>query len=252
MEEKDTTETTTEGQEPEDTAVEETGTEAVEAEETGSDKPDLIGGVDFADLPPATQTEIKKLRAEAKAARTEAKRQAADEARQAAEAEAAKALEAERAEHAEWRKRVAKELGLIEDEKTDLTPEQVIEKITRERDTERQAREEREQQFRALSLEVAVQDAANMHGAIPDKLLDSRRFMKAVADLDPSQEGYRVAVADAVKTAIEADESLKAAEPKPKPPAVSGGTTVAGTGKAKSIEDMSIDEMVAAGFTGRR
>lgn len=238
------TETTTEGQEPEEQAVEDTGTEAVEAEETGSDKPDSIGGVAFEDLPPETQKEIKKLRAEAKAARTEAKRQAAEEARQAAEAEAKAAIDKERAEHAEWRKRVAKELGLIEDEKTELTPDQVIEQITKERDEEKKAREQRELQFRALSLEVAIQDAANMHGALPDKLLDSRRFMRTVESLDPSEDGYRVAVAEAVQAAVEADGSLKAAEPKPKPPAVSGGTTVAGK-QAKRLEDMSVEELGA-------
>ena len=221
MEEKDTTETTTEGQEPEEQAVEDTGTEAVEAEETGSDKPDSIGGVAFEDLPPETQKEIKKLRAEAKAA-----------------------IDKERAEHAEWRKRVAKELGLIEDEKTELTPDQVIEQITKERDEEKKAREQRELQFRALSLEVAIQDAANMHGALPDKLLDSRRFMRTVESLDPSEDGYRVAVAEAVQAAVEADGSLKAAEPKPKPPAVSGGTTVAGK-QTKRLEDMSVEELGA-------
>jgi hypothetical protein len=80
-----------------------------------------------------------------------------------------------------------------------------------------------------------------MHDAKPDKLLDSRAFMKTARGLDPDADGYRVAVAEAVAKAVEADPDLKATH-KPTPPAVSGGATVAGT-RTKSPDDMTIDEL---------
>lgn len=243
-----TTEPTTdpEGQEPPET----TGDEPETTPPADPGTPDQVGGMSFEDLPEATQKEIKRLRAEAANSRTNARKQAADEARAAALAEAATEREtAVAAARAEETARIAKALGLTPAEEAELTPEQVIERVTKERDEKAAQAEAHATAYAALALEVAVQDAANMHDAKADKLLDSRTFMKAVSALDPTADGYRVAVAEAVGKAVEADADLKAT-PKITPPAVSGGTTVAGT-RTKRPEDMTIDELREAKFHKR-
>lgn len=237
---------TTEGQEPEDTTTTEDDNQGTTSDD-GDDKPS--GGLD--DLPESWQKEIKRLRAEAGKNRTQAQEKAAREAREAALAEAEKArTEAVEATKAEIADAVAKALGLKKDDAAELTPEQVIEKITKERDEAKAASEERDKRFRELSLEVAVQDAANMHDARSDRLLDSRTFMREVRKLDPDSEGFRAAVAEAVEKAVEADADLKATK-KPTPAPVSGGTTVAGS-KTRRLEDMTIEELIEAGYTKRR
>ena len=236
---------TTEGQEPEDTTTTEDDNQGTES---STEADTTTGGID--DLPDWAQKELKRLRAEAGKDRTAAKEKAATEARKAAEAEAAKVLEQERAANAERLKRIARELGLAEDEKSELTPEQMVEKITAERDAEKTAREEEAKAYAELAREVAIQDAANMHDARADRLLDSRTFMRQIRDLDPKAEGFRAAVAEAVEKAVEADGDLKVTR-KPTPPAVSGGTTVAGS-KTRSVDDMTIEELIEAGYTKRR
>lgn len=215
------------------------------------------GAEDVKSLPPWAQTLVEKLRGEAGKDRTEAKRKAADEAAAKATAKAeaeaaareAKAVEATKADVV---KAVLKALGQEPDEGQKLTPEQVVEQITRERDEAKSKGTERDAKYRELLLEVAVQDGAAMHDARADRLLDSRAFMKAVGALDPDSEGYRPAIAEAIKAAVEADGDLKATKPTPKvePPAASGGTTVAGT-TPTNPEDMSPDQFIAAGIHRR-
>lgn len=236
-EENETTEETTEGQEPQEVTEETKSTETEGGEETTDLTED-----DFDSLPEKTRKEIRRLRSEVAKARTSAKQQAAEEARAAAEAEAKTKLDAVQAERDAQLKEIAKLLGLSKDETSELTPEQVIEQITAERDAAREREQERDKRFRELALEVAVQDAANMHGAVAERLLDSRKFMKTVTGLDPDSEGFRVAVADAVKEFADTDETVRATKKKVESTPVSGGTTVAGT-KPKRFEDMSVDEM---------
>lgn len=235
---------TTEGQEPDDTT-------ATDTTEDTTDTGDAVDqDDDTADVETLRAT-IARLRKENAKARTGAKEAAAKKARDEALAEAQANLDkALAAKDGEWKTKVAKALGLVEDE-PELTPEQVAEKITAERDEAKQQAEARAAEYTELLREVAVQDAANAHDADPGRLLDSRRFMAEIAKLDPSDRGaFRAAVMDAVKTAVEDDTSLKATQ-RPTPPAASGGTTVAGT-KPRDIDDMSIEDMVAAGFTKRR
>ena len=208
-------------------------------------------------LPDWAQAEIKRLRAEAGKDRTEAKAKAAEDAaakaKAAAEAEAAereaKAVEATKADVV---KAVLKALGQEPEGDKTPTPEQVIEQITRERDEAKTKGSERDAKYRELLLEVAVQDAAAMHEARADRLLDSRAFMKAVGALDPDTDGYRVAVAEAVKAAVEADSDLKSVKPAPEapkvePPAASGGTTVAGTAPT-DLNNMSVEQFIESGI----
>ena len=55
---------------------------------------------------------------------------------------------------------------------------------------------------------------------------------------------------DAVEKAAEETPSLKT-QRKATPPPASSGTTVAGS-KTRSVDDMSVEELIAAGFTKRR
>lgn len=110
---------------------------------------------------------------------------------------------------------IAQALGL---KKADEDPQKVAEKLTAEltstRDELRQAR-----------VELAVYKAASRHGGDPDALLDSRSFLRAVAQLNPDDDGFADAIADAIKDAIKANPKL-AAQPAPEkaaPPPRSGG-----------------------------
>lgn len=214
-----------------DGPVDEDGTEDTAPGQEGDS-----GADDVSSLPPWAQKMIKGLRREAAKTRTKAKQEAAEEARKLAEEQSAKAVEKARADAMDA---VAKAFGLKEEEK-ELTPEEVVEKITTERDTERQAREERDQKYRELLVEVAVQDAAAMHDADPGRLLDSRSFMREIAELDVDDPAYRVAVAEAVKKAADGNTSYRVK--KVTPPTVSGGTASTGA-RVKPVEDMTIEEL---------
>lgn len=233
-------------------------TQEVEGTESAATEADSRSDVDegIESLPESWQTKIRQYRREAQTkyvkAETEKRAvEAAEEARRATAAEAEQRLtEQLAAKDKEWRDRAAKALGLVEDE-PELTPEQVAERITAERDQARKDAEARGSELLELLREVAVQDAAAMHDANPGRLTDSRAFMAKVAQIDATDKAaFRVAVADLVKAEVEADPDLKATR-KPTPPAASGGTTVAGTAP-KGIDDMSVEELIRAGYTKRR
>lgn len=234
-----------EGQDPE-------GQEPETTEGDGANTTDGDGGSGPQDGTDETETDVDKLQAEIKRLRREnaktrtgAKEQAAKEARDAALAEAEQArMKAVEDAKAEIAKAVQKALGITSDEAEELTPDQVIEKITKERDEEKAAREQERSERLDLLREVAVQDAAAMHDARPDRLLDSRSFMRTIRGLDTDGAGFRAAVAEAVKAAVEADSDLKATR-RPAPPPVSGGTTVAGS-PTKDLTSMSVEELMEA------
>ncbi|MFF4989634.1 hypothetical protein ACFY19_20745 [Streptosporangium saharense] len=79
--------------------------------------------------------------------------------------------------------------------------------------------------LRSARVELAVYKAAGAHGGDADALLDSRAFVKALGDLDPSDDGFGDAVAEAIKAAVKANPKLAAVavEPEKKPPTRSGG-----------------------------
>lgn len=225
--------------------------ESTVTDDSGSDTDGTtISEDDFESLPEKTKKEIRKLRADVAKARTTAKQQAAEEARVAAEAAAQARIDELQQERDGQLKQIAKLLGLAKDEAAELTPEQVIEQITAERDAERLAREGRESAYLNLLREVAVQDAAEAHGVDSKKLINSRSFWSQVEGLDASDEkAFRLAVMEAVAEESSTDASLKLK--KTAISSVSGGTTVAGK-QPKDLSDMSVDEMIKAGFTSRR
>jgi hypothetical protein len=233
--EQDTDDVTQQGQQDDDVQDQQddddagTGDDQGNGTGTGDDEPQDVGS-----LPSWAQKLLKKTREEAARARTSTKQKLAEQA----EADRLKAIEETKASVTDA---VVKALGLKNDEEQELTPEQVIEKISAERDAEKQAREERDLKYRDLLVEVAVQDAATQLGADPSRLVDSRNFMRTLKELNVDDPSYRVAVAKAVQAAVE-ENPLFRIEQKPRPPAVSGGTAPAGV-KGKAPEDMTIDEL---------
>lgn len=233
-----------EGQEP--TTSDDVTSTTGDGDDTGTqDDPDEVD-VD------KLQAEIKRLRKENAKARTGAKEQAAKEAREEALAEAEQArIKAVEDAKAEALKAFQKAMGMEPEEAAELTPEQVIEQITKERDEEKAAREQERAERLELLREAAVQDAANAHDADPSKLLDSRAFMKEIEQIDASdRNAFRAAVMEAVEKAVGANSVFKN-KTKPTPPTASGGTTVAGS-KTREIDDADVEELIAAGFTKRR
>lgn len=128
-------------------------------------------------LPDPVQKLIRDARGEAAKDRTNAKQQAADQAK------------------ADLAQTIGKALGLVQDDEQ-VDPDKLTGDLQNERDG-----------HRATRVELAVYKASGASGANPDRLLDSRSFLASIKDIDPEDTD---AVADAIKTAIDKDTSLKA------------------------------------------
>ncbi|MGA5604009.1 hypothetical protein ACPCUF_23735 [Streptomyces griseoincarnatus] len=88
---------------------------------------------------------------------------------------------------------LAKALGLVkEDDKTPPDPSKLQSQI-----------ETLQSQFADKAAEAAIYRGASKHGADPDSLRDSRSFMAALKDLDPSASDYDTQVAKAIKKAVD-------------------------------------------------
>ncbi|MFD4918889.1 hypothetical protein ACFWNR_37515 [Streptomyces virginiae] len=68
-------------------------------------------------------------------------------------------------------------------------------------------------ELRGARVELAVARAAADAGARGDRLLNSRSFLAAVADLDPADKGFEEQLGTAIKTAVDADPDLYRAGP---------------------------------------
>jgi hypothetical protein len=73
--------------------------------------------------------------------------------------------------------------------------------------TKRQADELRESK-----VELAVYRSASRAGGDPDALLDSRGFLAAVSDLDPTDADFDTQVVDAIKSAVKKNPKLSKAQ----------------------------------------
>ncbi|MEC3977895.1 hypothetical protein [Amycolatopsis sp. H20-H5] len=82
----------------------------------------------------------------------------------------------------------------------DLDPEKLAADLTTARDSER-----------TTKVELAVHRSAGKLGGDPDALLDSRSFLRAVADLDPTAKSFGTDVEAAIKDALKTNQKLKAA-----------------------------------------
>ncbi len=63
---------------------------------------------------------------------------------------------------------------------------------------------------RSAAIELAVYKRAGKAGGDPDALLDSRRFLSAIADLDPDSADFGDKVASAIAAAVKANPKLAA------------------------------------------
>ena len=157
------------------------------------------------DLPQWARDAIARGNSEAAEFRTKAKTAAED---------ATKALSAQ----------LAKALGLAKDDEV-TDPAKLAQQLT----TEQQAKAD-------LARELAIFKAASTHGADPAKLLDSNSFMTSVKGLDPNDGD---AVANAIKAAVTANQSLKAA----RAAAASGVDLGGGTGEQGQITEQQLKTM---------
>jgi hypothetical protein len=154
------------------------------------------------DDPAAARAEIEKLRKQNGDERINAKQAAAEEARQ----------------------EILQKLGLVKgDEKPDADA------LAKEIATARQEAADR-------ARELAIYKAASAHGADPARLLDSNSFMTSVKGLDPADGD---AVANAIKAAVTANQSLKAA----RAAGASGVELSGGTGEQGQITEQQLKTM---------
>lgn len=154
------------------------------------------------------ERELHAARSEAGKARNDAKKQAADDAVRS------------------LTEKLGKALGLVKDD-TPPDPAKLAEAITAKDTTIA----ERDSTIRGLNVELSVWARADKLSAKAGALLDSRSFLAAIAELDPSEKGFKTALDDAIKAAVKDNPSFAATAPAGKSGAdLSGGT---GEGNAK-------------------
>ena len=180
---------------------------------------------DVGSLPEWTQKLIKDLRTEAATNRTKATTEA--QSRQ------------------ETMDAIAKALGL----KGDDDPAKAAQTAAEEREAAKAV-------AKNLAVENAVLRMAAKQGANPDALTDSRSFMRQLEAIDPAADDFAARVETAIKTAVEANPTLKAAgAPAPAPARsggpVGGGVPIPGQISEDDLKGMSPAEIVKAKEEGR-
>lgn len=101
-------------------------------------------------------------------------------------------------------------------------------------------------QLRTAQVELAAYRAAGKEGAHPERLLNSRDFLTAVAALDPADPGFAAALSEAIKTTVAADPELYRATPAgPTRGGAEFGGPPAGERKPATLHDA-----IAARFAG--
>ncbi len=174
-------------------------------------------GSGLPDDPEQLKAMIADLRREAGASRVNAKQQAADEARNALAQEIGKAL------------------GLVKDDTdTGPKPEELTAQV-----------QAAQAQAREAAVQLAVYRTAAKHDGDPDALLDSRTFLKAVADLDPSAGDFGTKVDQAIKAAVDTNPKLKASQAGAHR---SGQDFTGGTGEGRVRTPKSLTDAVATRY----
>lgn len=172
--------------------------------DTGAGKGGKDGGADdSAAAITRLEKELADARKDAGRARNEAKKQAADEAVK------------------EITKKLGEALGIVKGDEPPTADE--LTKALADRDTKLS---ERDAALRAKDVELAVYGRAEKHKAKAAALLDSRSFVKAIADLDPTAVGFGKALDDAIEKAVKANPAFAIA-----PAGRSGGDLSGGTGE---------------------
>ncbi|MFB7776917.1 hypothetical protein [Streptomyces bauhiniae] len=170
----------------------------------GSDSNGSGQGDDLAATVKRLEKELAEARKDAGKARTDAKKQAADDA--------VKALT----------QQLGKALGFVKDD-TPPDPKALADAIT-QKDT---ALSQKDAALRAKEVELAVWARADKAKARAGALLDSRSFVAAISELDPSDKGFTAALDKAIKDAVDENKAFASAPPAGK----SGGDLSGGTGE---------------------
>ncbi|MFI8360718.1 hypothetical protein ACIGD1_11220 [Streptomyces sp. NPDC085612] len=153
------------------------------------------------------EKELADARKEAGKERTAAKQQAADAA------------------VADLTAKLGKALGLVKDD-TPPDPKALAEAIS-QKDA---ALTESAATIRAKDVELAVWARADKAGARAGALLDSRSFLTAIGELDPTAKGFTTALDDAIKTAVKGNPAFAVAQAA----SASGGDLSGGTGEGSA------------------
>lgn len=176
---------------------------------------------DIKSLPAWAQKVIEDARAEAGKSRTTAKENAAKEAREA------------------LLKEFGEKLGILApEEKPD--PAKLTAAIG-EKDTTIATLTDTN---RDLTVQLAIYDHAEKHGANPKALRDSVSFLKTVAGLDPTATDFGTKLDDAIKAAVEGNQQLRAGQA----PRRGGGEFAGGPGTTG--RPTSLGQAVAAQLGG--
>ncbi|MEV0313530.1 hypothetical protein [Nonomuraea fuscirosea] len=191
-------------------------------------------------LPPWAQKLIKETRDEAAGFRNQLRdaQKAADEA---ARAKGPSAEEITQQVQSDLAQQIGKALGLLGEEQKQLTPEQIIEQLTGERDTTAKERDEEKDRHRRALMELAVHRQGLKLGADPDALLDSRSFLKKARDLDIDAQDFTTKLGEMIELAITENPKFKSG-PQAGPPSRSGGEFAGGPGGRSPSSEPSIDD----------
>ncbi|MEU6778558.1 hypothetical protein ABZ912_05095 [Nonomuraea angiospora] len=138
-------------------------------------------------------------------------------------------------------KQIGKALGLVGEEQKVLTPEQIIEQLTGERDTTARERDEEKERHRRALMELAVHRQGLKLGADPDALLDSRSFLKKARDLDIDAQDFAAKLGEVIELAVTENPKFKAGS-LAGPPSRSGGEFAGGPGGRVTGSEPSIDD----------
>ena len=120
-------------------------------------------------------------------------------------------------------------------------PAKVAERATQERD-------QKVQELREKTVELAVHRKASKAGADADALLDSRAFLRAAADLDPAGKDFDGELDSAIKSAVENNSKLRAGQA----PSRSGGEFTGGTGGKPTFTSDQVKAMSAEEYDKNR
>jgi hypothetical protein len=229
--------------EQEETGQDPAAAQDAPAGETGTERePVKADPRTITDLPQWAQKELRRARTDAVSYRTKLQEaQAAADAATAAQGPNAEELQAQAQQ--ELAQRIGKALGLIpEEEQKPVDPQEIIQRLTSERDQTAQERDAEKDLHRRAMVELAVHKASGKLGADAEALLDSRSFLRAINDFDPKADGFQTSLDEAITSAIESNPKFKSAAAAG-PPQRSGGDFTGGSGgRSSDPELMSIDD----------
>ncbi|MEW1843147.1 hypothetical protein AB0392_34845 [Nonomuraea angiospora] len=228
------------------------GTQSQEGQTSGSGTPDPFAAAKAAEqrvnpdaikvdqLPDWAQKIVRDARKEAGDYRAQLK-QAQQEREEAAKNAGPSPEELTAQVRTDFAQQIGKALGLVTEEEQQLTPEQVIEQLTTERDQTAKERDEERELRRRERLEAGVLRASGKLGADSEALLDSRTFLRKIRDLDPDADDFSAKLGDLIQLAIDENPKYKATALAATPKR-SGGEFAGGPGARPSGSELTTDD----------